>query len=245
MKPSVHFLTFATKNWVNANERMRKDMEEVQNKTSFFKSIDILTEDDLGDDWNSYFSKYTKDHAYAYWSWKPYIILRKLKQLKDGEVLLYIDGGCKFPTGDETIPFVTELENKVYQMQKSNSFMGISKATIPRGSIVRNSILKFFGLENDNEFVYGLGSHYRAGLLLLIKTDDCMKFIETWYETMRDNYEQLVHPEIDKDSELPMFYHNGGDQAILHCLLYINPVKLTLCNDLFSKKFNLITRLRG
>ena len=58
--------------------------------------------------------------GFGYWLWKPYIIMKRLAELNDGDFLVYTDVGCVFnPDG---LPRLREYES----MLDSNDFGLIS-----------------------------------------------------------------------------------------------------------------------
>ena len=50
----------------------------------------VFQPEDLTDEINNY-AKLNKK-GYGYWIWKPYIIKEALSKIKEGEILLYVDG---------------------------------------------------------------------------------------------------------------------------------------------------------
>lgn len=86
---------------------------------------------------------------------------------------------------------------------------------------------------------------YAAGLLLIRKSQESVNFIENWWKVMRDNYLALLHYDYyDKDRQCDEFVHHGGDQSVFNCLMRVNRIKVSRCDDLFIKKYKLITRIR-
>jgi hypothetical protein len=63
---------------------------------SLFDSISVVDESSLGEDfWRQrgvLVRKYRR--GYGLWSWKAYLILRRLKEIGDGDLMMYADVGC-------------------------------------------------------------------------------------------------------------------------------------------------------
>lgn len=50
--------------------------------------------------------EFIKSHSrgHGYWLWKPYLILKTLREMKDGDVLVYADAGCVLnPSGRQRL----------------------------------------------------------------------------------------------------------------------------------------------
>ena len=71
---NVHFLTFASSDWVKSPVRYKTDLDFIANTYGFFKTYDIWNEHDLNREYIERFYKYFSDHGFAYFSWKPYSI---------------------------------------------------------------------------------------------------------------------------------------------------------------------------
>lgn len=246
MPTNIHLITFATKNWPKAIARMNTDLDDIASRFDFFKSNAVLNQDDLEHDFYDFLGYFTEDHAFAYWSWKPYVIMKKLDEVPDGDFVLYMDAGCVIPSGDKREPFLQEVLKKSKTMAESDEFLGISIGGPPHvRRVVRTEMQDFFGLRENSEFREDF-PHYRATVLLIKNTKESRQFVRTWYYTMRDNYAAIVHSDFaDTTGQCEDFIHNVGDQAVLHCLMYVHKIKPCICDDIFHDKFNLITRRRG
>jgi alpha(1,3/1,4) fucosyltransferase len=85
----------------------REFKDRIKNKTMFmesnyFDSFDILGENDV----DTIFKEENKDIWYnskrggGWWIWKPYIIYKKLKEIKENDIIVYFDSGCQLCTTD-------------------------------------------------------------------------------------------------------------------------------------------------
>jgi hypothetical protein len=94
---STTLLTFGagSKKYYDALCRLKKQAKD-------FPFDNIVTYTDL--DLENSFPDFWKQHSsfiksnrrgYGYWLWKPFIIYNTLKNLKDGDVLVYMDCGCE------------------------------------------------------------------------------------------------------------------------------------------------------
>ena len=97
-------LLFLTSNY--SSERINYDLlDDNNNKYGFFDEVKRLNENDL-DDYIKPIVKHIIDNysrndgwkgrGYGYWIWKPYLILKELKLLNEGDILAYLDIHCHF-----------------------------------------------------------------------------------------------------------------------------------------------------
>lgn len=92
-----YFCTFA-------DSRMKKSLRRIEKQVknlNFFDKIIINNEKDLDQNFKDEFKdKLIKgSRGYGYWVWKPQIILQALREMNDGDILLYADAGCHLNQG--------------------------------------------------------------------------------------------------------------------------------------------------
>ena len=94
----IHLLTFAGDyhgdTYTSAANNLKKWAEEF----NLFSSITIINPNILFQDYE-FFQRHINyiiknKRGFGYWVWKPYIILKKLQELKEGDLLLYMDACC-------------------------------------------------------------------------------------------------------------------------------------------------------
>jgi hypothetical protein len=97
-----YFITFGAgnKNFHEAVDRLANQV----NKLNLFDKIIPYTEDYLKND-NYFWEKHSffienNSRGYGYWLWKPYIIKKTMEEMKDGDILLYLDCGCEINYND-------------------------------------------------------------------------------------------------------------------------------------------------
>lgn len=63
--------------------------------SNWFNSISVYGPQDLDDEFKTRFKDILNlPHGSGYWIWKVYIINRKLDEIKEGDILIYLDAGC-------------------------------------------------------------------------------------------------------------------------------------------------------
>lgn len=247
----INFAAFASSNWTEAPKRYTEQLAEIECKFHFFKKSMIFNEKDLGEAYNKRFSRYFyTDHGFAYFSWKPMVLLKALEKIEEGEFLFYMDGGCRFPM-ERISEFLEKLSETKDNMVSSDSLFGLTFFNerpwprfpgFPNVTIVKKEILNEFGLENDLDFLFYY-PHWQAGLVLLRKNKETVDFLKEWYLFFLENYELCVRGGYkDRTGQHPMFIQNGSDQAILQCMLYTKKTKIQEMN--FIHDFDVIKHIR-
>ena len=241
----IDFLTFATSNWKESKKRISSQIESIQKDHNFFRKTALLNENDLNSKYIEIFGKYLSDKGYAYYSWKPWIIMEALKNINNNSYLFYIDGGCSFPNGQQRDDFLSAIVNKCSEMEKE--FIDFGCATTPKhipvDRTIRMEILKHFNLDNDN-FFRKKYPHFQAGMMLIKKTNLSEMIVKQWLDFFIKHYDTMVHVGYeDKFGQDEHFIHFTGDQAILQCLLYLNHIKVLDCFDPFFT-YSVYSRIR-
>lgn len=88
----IHFLTFGTPDYQKQLDRITKEAELFE----CFSSIKGASVHDLDKDFTDKHSGFMKRNprGYGFWIWKPQIVLQTLRNIPDGDVLVYADSGC-------------------------------------------------------------------------------------------------------------------------------------------------------
>lgn len=239
----ISALTFASSNWTRSPVRFTSDFATIREKADFFGKTLVWNEANLDRAYHDRFSRYYGDAGFAYWSWKPYAVLQALRGIPEGDFLLYLDGGCRLPM-DRIDSFLMELDDLRRNLEGSDCRLAITGYPFPNELIVRKEILNAFGL-TDNTFFRRTYLHWQAGVFMVQNNAWTRGFMSRWYDFFDRNYETLIRTDFgDKTGQVDGFVHNGGDQAILQCMLFTEQVKPLLMNYL-TDKYGFYCRDRG
>lgn len=232
-----------TSNWPVALKRNQDQVKVIQDKLGLFRQTFIATENDLDGEYWGLFRPFVKDHGYAYWTWKPYMILKRLEQVKEGDFLLYLDGGCSFPM-ERLDEWSKKLHEKCDEMISSGSYIALSShCKLPLFTVIRTETQDFFNLQGNTDFIEKY-PHWWAGGMLLRKCPQSVALVQTWYNFFVLNYEKVNIDYLDKTGQVDEYLHNDLDQGVFCCICYSNKVNITECKDLFAD-FKMIKRWRG
>jgi hypothetical protein len=144
----------------------------------------------------------------GYWIWKPYIILKTLKKINDGDILFYTDSGCSF---------IKSINPLLEELETSNSGILLFELN---SNFTNNLITKrdcFFYMGMDEE-PYLSEIQILASFIIMKKNEFVVNFIEEWlkfsqdYRIITDSPNECGLPNYDG------FVDHRHDQSILSLL---------------------------
>lgn len=199
-----YFITFGNNHFQKQIERL----EEEAKNTGWFDGVIIETPKTIQGFYNKHKNFIdSNERGWGYWIWKPYVILRQLREMNDGDYLFYTDAGA-------TILKHRESKFNDYIEMMANSDKPIITFAIheyyERG-LQKKASLKRFDLENDAAFLES--GQVESGVVICKKTEFVMEFMQTWLDYLLENEYELAH---DLDCEDGEGYRH--DQSILSIL---------------------------
>lgn len=200
----------------NPSVRIRKQAEAMG---VFGDRIRVWNENDLDGE----FRDKMKDHlipgsrGYGYWCWKPQIVLQLLREMKDGDVLLYADAGCHLnPRG---IPRLMEY----FDLAKEHSIVAFQARTMdtpPRHFLLdrdwsKGDLLDFFNVRNDLAILET--GQLGGGIFLACKSKAAEDFFAEFKSIMVDHF-ALCDNSPSISPNLVGFKENRHDQSVFSLL---------------------------
>ena len=93
MEQEYHFMTFGNDKYINAANRICEEAK----KLNVFHRIKNFNEKELFS--YSEFEQhrdfiYSNPQGFGYWLWKSFLTMKYMETMKDGDILVYADGGC-------------------------------------------------------------------------------------------------------------------------------------------------------
>ncbi len=141
----------------------------------------------------------------GYWLWKPYIILKTLERMNDGDYLIYMDSGA----------FFIKSPNDYLRMINHKGVLAFSMSFHKQSTWCKKDCFEhIFGNQNDFHDL----SQILASYVFIKKTDTSVEFVKKWLEVC-----QLQNIIDDSESISPNytdFKEHRHDQAIYSLLVY-------------------------
>ena len=222
----THFISFGGPSpfYYRAVNRICGEAKE----TKLFDSVIGYTDEHLKSDkefWKKHGKFITENRkGYGYWLWKPYLIKKRLNEIKEGELLFYSDAGSGF-----NLKYSSDfIKIRIEEVKKTKKMMGIT--TCLERNYNKIDLVKYFGYENSP--FYLRQKQKGGGAILMMKTPEVVNLINEWYEIgYKDNY-HFIDDSPSKAEEPKGFKVHRHDQSIY---------------SLLTKKYNILlnTSLRG
>jgi len=202
------FITFGggLQNYINAGKRLVKQVENLK----LFDECHLITDLTLKND-TEFWTKHknfinNNNRGYGFWIWKPYIIHKFIKNLNQGDILLYLDAGCEV-----NIQKKNKIKN-LFQIVKKDYIIGTTTRYLEKCWTKRDI---FVELNCDNE-KYWNSNQRQGGVNMFLKCNKTMKLIEEWvYYSSKYN---LIDNSPSKNKNLNGFVENRNDQSIFSLL---------------------------
>ena len=182
-----HFITFGGghEKYIDAGKRLVNQMRA----TGLFHDHELYTHIYLQNDkefWENHheFIENNK-RGYGYWIWKPYLIQKKLQQINEDDILVYVDSGCELNINGkkrlfEYIDMIDNNENNYglisFQLNDCLEKVWTKKAIIEHFNL-DNSIL------NSNQFI--------TGIIIIKKNHHSIKILNEWCKNMKYDLSNL------------------------------------------------------
>jgi hypothetical protein len=201
--------------------------------TGWFDEIDIHSPETISDFLNEHRDFVEKNkRGYGYWIWKPYVILKLLEKINDGDIIVYLDCGAsilnhKKNRFDEYLNILNETDCPII------SFAEIFGCPhYPEKYFQKMKILKRFNLDNDQEFLNS--GQVESGIFICKKTDFTVNFFQEWLDLSLENNYSLVTDE-DNFEQLECFLENRHDQSIFSILCKIHNTHILYLGESYGR----------
>jgi hypothetical protein len=202
----VHLISFASGNV--AYEIPKHELITNAKRFEIFDSITVYSYDDLDDEFKSKHDAFIKANkrGFGYWIWKPYIISKKLSELPEGDILLYVDVCTSF-----NISYKHKLIDYFDILLKSPDKNFFSDF----GNIIHNwckmdtiHALDAYTISNQRELI--------PSIIFTSANSQNRAFFHRWYSTMTDYH--LIDDSPSIIPNIPSFCEHRHDQSIFSIL---------------------------
>ena len=173
LSPKVHFLTFSNSEYVSPQRILQQ-----ANTSKFFANSQAYSELDVKElikRHKKYFKATSKD-GFGHFMWKPYIILKMLEQIPNGEFLIYSDLGTHI---NYNVSAKAKFNAYLNRMLNDNSTFGVfqtSKAYNAQGLVTLPVIKSYFP-----QFAFFKSWIYcYAGVIFIYNCPESKKAMEDW-----------------------------------------------------------------
>jgi len=236
-----YFCTFA-------DSRMRKSLQRIEKQAkdlNFFDKLYINDENSLDENFrNEFKDKLIKgSRGYGYWVWKPQVILQALREMDEGDILLYADTGCHLNKGGiERLKYYFNLA--MDSVAGIHAFQECKKSSDEALYFIDGGFEKYFTKGDlfdyfkviDNAEIYNTGQ-IAATTFIIKKCEQSEKIVNEWLDVFKFNF-NLVDDSPSKINNFDGFIENRHDQSIFSILCKLNGVSTSSAYEIWQDSWD-------
>lgn len=203
-------VTYTNDKYIKTRER---SVEEWKSK-NIFSEIYSLGEEDIYEEFLQYHQELIDSNPklYGYFIWKPYVIYKILKDLDDGDILIYGDAGNTMPgTSEQCLQKI----NLVKDIKKGTKILACKEGWNIRW--IKTDLyfrIKWYGI------LYAFKFMPAANRIIIQKDAQTLQFVKDWLEICKKDYRNIDYsPSILPN--LPFFYQHRCDQSVFAILFHL------------------------
>ena len=198
-------------------DKNRINNELFENKYNLFDEIKVLNENDLDDYIKPIINNIINTYGirgYGYWIWKPYLILKELEKLNEGDILVFLNGHCynnklKYRF-NEIIKELNKQDKKLII-----PYVGYNDYIFTTTKL-KEKIEKLLNYKFTEEEM--LSSQYEAGIVFMKKCDFVVNFYKQYLNIMLDDISLITDIYNDDPNNHKTFMDNRHDQSVCSLL---------------------------
>lgn len=117
--------------------------------------------------------------GYGYWLWKPYIIMKTLEIMNDGDILFYVDSGCELLPNETNDQAIAEQAERCDKNTILYTLSAYDEKKYNKMDLVNKMITDD---DDDEQKTQVMNTLQNAATIIVIKkTDQTYDFAKEWY----------------------------------------------------------------
>jgi len=205
-----YFITYGDNKFINSKKRI-----EAEANNFIFDEVTVYSPEILSSEFKENFKEILKmKRGGGYMIWKPYIIFSKLLEIKDNDILVYLDAGCHI--NKEGLQRYYEYEEKI-KNNKSGILATQLKGHLLEKYYTTQTIFDYF---NITDKLITDTPQIQSGIIIIRKCDQSVNIISKWLETVYKN--PMLFTDIYNEKCPNYFIDNRHDQSIFSVIMKLN-----------------------
>ena len=242
------FLTFGSDNTSNGRQHIynANSLSQQIKVLDIFDENNVFTLYDLIND-KTFWEQHgefiiNNERGFGYWIWKPYLIMKTMEKLNDGDIILYLDSECKIVLTEKQylLQYLDIVKEKklLYYYQH---IKGLPEITLNKMDVIHKLNMQ------NSELLYT--DQYGAGIQLIYVCKKTRELTKSIYDFMCEDYHSIDDtPSIIQN--YPNFYQHRHDQSLFSLLVKKNNLisdiiidKCIYSRSAFFNKFKIIRKI--
>lgn len=194
-----------------ANEKFSGALERIVKQVTLLNCFDVIrgyTDKDLencADFWEKH-GEFVKNNprGHGYWIWKSYLTLKTLREMNEGDILVYADAGCEV-----NYDGLHQLEH-FFEKVKKDGFLSFQLNDLMYHHEERWTKMDLFKHFRVEHFRPSLQLH--STYFVLQKGENALKITNMWYDTV-SNYHLIDDTPSIAPNDM-YFYEHRHDQSV-------------------------------
>ncbi len=169
-------------------------------------------------------------HGFGYWLWKPIIINSVLNSMNDGEILVYLDGGCEIsPLGTRRLLYYIEICDN-----DGGLFFHLGHR---EDMFTKNELFEYLNTPEEQK----KSPQIQATIFLIKNCQDTRAWAEKWLALARFDSMRLLTDEKSALKQSSRFIEHRHDQSILSLTVKQSKFSVIPAEDNFdSRLYNIL-----
>ena len=190
--------------YIRLAEKTVKSIKNLYSKAT----IQVFSDKNIPRKMNDYAKTYKR--GYGYWIWKPLIIKESLEKLKEGEILLYVDGRSGLKKSGEPIKWLD------YFMQESKLDISCWQMVHKEMHWTNGDIISAFKLNLNSELLKT--GQFATTFHAYRKNKQTLNFVNEWLNFLKNNL-AICRDEKSINLNHKEFIENRHDQSVFSLMV--------------------------
>ena len=207
---NYHFITFSNKGYSSPDRILNQAVD-----SGFFSTITCYTNSDI----RSLVLRYPihfllrRNQGFGSFIWKPYLLLKKLKEINDGDIVVYSDLGNHISKGGHLL--FNLYMDKLSEANKSIGVFGVSEYYDSSTFVYKRAVDSYYPTFYSDD--KAIRNSVYGGLVFARKTKNVESIIFDWFILCKE-YLTPLFPD-KKRIENPGFIGQDADNGFLPLIL--------------------------
>ena len=207
----IHLISYGDDIYKNSKKRLEKEALN----TGWFDSVTVYGPEILDNNFKNKFKEVLSHSKGAgYWIWKNYIIKKKLSEINDNDILIYLDAGCSInKKGKKRLDEYVDMLNK-----SDGGIISFKMSHLPEKSWTTKEIFDYFDVDMNSDIANN--GQLVGGILIMKKTAKLKNKLDLVYKVYEDN--PLLVTDYYNKNQASYFVDNRHDQSIFSIIRKIH-----------------------
>ena len=206
----IHLITYGDKKYEKSKQRLYNEAKN----TNWFNSITLYGPENLDNNFKNKFNDILNmPRGAGYWIWKSHIIKKKLNEINDNDILIYLDAGCSInEKGKKRLDEYVDMLNKNGEGIISFQMPHIEK------NYTTKEIFTYFDIDINSNIANS--GQILGGIRIMKKNHNLIKLINLEEKTLYDN--KLLFTDYYHNNQYTFFIDNRHEQSVFSIIRKIH-----------------------